>query len=243
VVDWSLSNNAEVLRVVGGVGDNQVVSSLLETLRDGGARIRGAAVFAFADPAWPVRYLTVALALLIPVVGVIAMFGWQARVHANARLGRRTLPHIDLPGDIRGGLPTFVSLVFMVVVPITMVAFLTLPLDALEIPWSRVDPALAAVVFAFFALVAYPEVVRRAIVHGEYLALLKPFPSFRAVGLAPLAYLFAVIGALLAGVLTALGLYAFIGGILFTAPIGQAMAAHVVMQWQRDLETASRGNP
>ena len=66
--------------------------------------------------------------------------------------------------------------------------------------------------------------------------MLKPFPSVRAIARAPLPFFFTVIATLVACLLAAVGIYGFLVGILFTAPIGHAVAAYVIMQWQRDVE-------
>ena len=52
-------------------------------------RTRGAFDYAFGDPAWPFRYAKLALITLIPVVGYMALLGWQVRVFESVRLGRR----------------------------------------------------------------------------------------------------------------------------------------------------------
>ncbi len=210
---------------------------MLETLRDGGRRIRDAVAFAFADPAWVLRYLAVAVVLLIPVVGAVAMLGWQVRVYEHARLGRRTLPRVNLRADMRRGVTPFVSVALMLVVPVAVALFITLPLDAAGIPPRRyADPELVQVAFVFFVFFTYPEILRRAIVHHETLAMLKPFPSFRAIWRAPLPFFFTVVGNLAACLIAAAGVYAFVVGILFSVPVGHAVVAHLVMQWQRDLE-------
>lgn len=193
--------------------------------------------FAFADPAWPLRYVTVAAVLLIPVVGYIAMLGWQARVFEHARLGRKRLPAIELPGDIRRGVTTFINVILLAAVPLAITLFVSLPFEAVGVvPQRWIDAQLVAVAAVFLVFFTYPELLRRALVHEERLAILKPFPSFRVIWREPQAFFFTVICTLVASVLAALGVYAFLIGILFTLPIGHAVAAHAVMQWQRDIE-------
>ena len=63
------------------LGDNPAMGGLIDTLRDGTGRIRTAVSFAFSDPAWAIRYLTLVAVLLIPLLGYVAMLGWQARAY------------------------------------------------------------------------------------------------------------------------------------------------------------------
>ncbi|MFC1611068.1 hypothetical protein ACFL6C_08920 [Myxococcota bacterium] len=210
---------------------------MLEVLQNGGRRIRDAFGYAFNDPAWAMRYGTAAILLLIPVVGYLALLGWQVRVYECARLGRRMLPRPELINDVRRGVPMFVNLVCLFVVPILLAILVALPLDALGISWQRyVGPEVLQALFVVLVFVSYPELLRRSLVYGERFVLLKPIPSIAAVSRAPLAFLFTVVGTFVAYLVAAFGIYAFVVGILFTAPIGHAMAAYLVMEWHRDLE-------
>ena len=212
----------------------------LEALQNGWRRTRDAFDYAFGDPAWPFRYLKLAFILLIPVVGYLALLGWQVRVFDSVRLGRRGLPVPELSTDIGRGVPTFINAILLFVVPVFLAAFLALPLDALGIPPNRyTDPEVLRWLASTFVVVAYPELLRRSVVRGEKLALLKPFPSFRAMLHDPVSFAFTLFGTVVALLVASFGIYAFGVGVLFTIPIGHAMAAHVVVHWQRDLETGS----
>jgi hypothetical protein len=210
-----------------------------ELLQETGARLARAFRFAFADRAWPQRYGMAALVLLIPVAGYLALLGWQRRVYEAIRRGERQLPRLALRGDVRLGLPTFVNLLLFFGVPL-LAAGLASPRRVFQRggPGFFVDTTATLLCVAIF--VVFPELLRRALVAGDPLAVARPWASLVVVRRRPAAYIVTGLAMFAAYLVMALGGYASFGiGLVLLAPPCHVLAAHLMTEWQHDVEASA----
>lgn len=207
-------------------------------MQEAGARLVRALRFAFADPAWPRRYALAGIALLIPVAGYLALLGWQRRVYEAVRRGDRQLPRLELRGDLRRGVPTLVNLLVFFGVPL-LLAGLASPQRLFHHGPGLLVEATARVL-AVLIFGAFPEMLRRALDSGEALVVVRPQASLIVVRRRPAAYIVTGLAMFAAFLVTALGGYLGFGvGLVLSAPLGHVLAAHLITEWQHDVEVST----
>jgi len=212
----------------------QVVEHLV---RETGARLGRAFRYAFADPEWPGRYLIAGAILLIPVAGYLALLGWQRRVYEAVRRGERHLPPPDLSQDIKLGVPTFVNVLVLGGAALLVMALVVIPLRAMGVrPGAYFPEPIVGPLFVVLVLVIFPEILRRALAAGDKAALLRPGLSLGVVRRQPRAYTVTVLGMVVAYLTAALGANVCCFGLVLTAPLGHVLAAHLIAEWERDVE-------
>jgi hypothetical protein len=220
-----------------------VTEAIGELLQETGARLTRAVRFAFADRAWPQRYGLAAAVLLIPVAGALALLGWQRRVFEGIRRGGPPqLPRLELKRDLRLGLPTFVNLLLFFGVPL-LLARLTSPRQIFA-RGAGCRVAATATVLSILVFVVFPELLRRVCTSGEHVALLRPRPSLLVVRRRPAAYIVTVLAMFAAWLVMALGATMSWGlGLLVAAPPAHVIAAHLMTEWQHDVEASAPPPP
>ncbi|MFT3842383.1 MAG: DUF4013 domain-containing protein [Myxococcaceae bacterium] len=200
-------------------------------------KLKAAFLGIFADASWPITIVKQGAFLLIPFVGYVALLGWQRRAFEAAREGDHKLPPAGFGVYLSAGWTPFFAIVLMYLIPVALFSLLIgVPAQILHIrigAWLPME--IFQVPLSLAIICAYVEVARRAFVSGEVASILKPAPSVRAIKAAPQTYLIiaaAMIGAYIAA--TA-GLSACLIGVLFTAPLGHAIAANLLAVWQNEL--------
>ncbi len=213
-----------------------------------------------SDPQWLKKYGLAGVFMLIPVVGPIAVMGWQRRVFEAARQGdTETLPDIDLGNDIGYGVPVFVAMLNLAV-PMMVVAAVLVAVGILAALLgggiesatdnSGVGGALSALVMlggyavmlvVIFAISLFvPEIQRRGF-NGEMTPLLSPGQSIAAIKNNLGAYGMVLVGMLIANFISSIGAFACYVGIFFTMPIAMAILARLIAQWDAVVEEQQLG--
>lgn len=189
----------------------------------------------FRDPRWLSKCLLQGLLGLVPVVGWIALLGWQRRVFSAARRGDDALPEPALAlGD---GAPLAIALVVWMAIPGVP---LGVAATALAATHHRVSGYLPPEILQFplglYAFATYPELLRRALSRSEWWAALRPAATIAAIRARPLSFLKAAGATFLALLVVAMGANACGVGLLLSAPVGHAMAAYVAFAWAREVD-------
>ncbi len=200
-------------------------------------RIKQAFLAPFADPDWATTSIRQGVWLLVPLVGYVALLGWQRAAFEAARRGEQRLPPPGFGEYLKQGWPTFWAVVLMYAVPVVLFSLLVeLPAQVLHL---RVGAYVPQEIFQFpgvaLVFLAYVEVLRRALVGGESASILRPGPSLRAIRKNPGAYFAIALAMVVAYIGASIGLYACCVGAIFTGPLGHAVAARLVLIWEQEL--------
>lgn len=212
----------------------------------------GAALeFAKSDPDWIKKCAIHGAVLLIPIAGALALFGWGRKVYENARSDERTLPDLDLGGEISYGIPPLVAMLNTVAITLPLMLVFGIIMAVVGAGTGAVGGAVGgdaagvvgllgagvSIIMWFVMMVTMlgiqvliPEIQRRGF-NGEMGPLFSPRASINAVKANPKAYLMTFIGLFVANFLGSLGAFACYIGMFVTLPFGHAMAAHILAQW------------
>lgn len=212
-----------------------------------------------ADPQWLRRYATVGLVSLVPVVGMLALVGWQRRVYELAREGdQQTLPPLRLGADIGHGVPVFVALLNLLAPAMVLGAALLVVLGAISSLAAFASPegqagaggavAVVGMALAYLLVLAaglgmnllQPEIQRRGF-NGDMMPLLAPGESIRAIRQNPGSYVMVLVSLFLANAIGALGAFACYLGLVVTLPMAMVVMARVIAQWDRVVEDSLYG--
>ena len=197
-----------------------------------------AITFASKDPDWWKKCLTVGLCVLIPVVGALILLGWQRRVFHQVRQGHPTpLPTVDIGADIQYGVAPLVASINALAILAVFGLGTAVATTAIAQTNERIAglitilAVLSMLVMGLTALALSPELLRRAFADGEMFPLFKPGPSLAILKAHPHDYLLLVAGAFVANFLGSLGAIACYVGLLVTSPLGKAIYAHMLAQF------------
>lgn len=200
-------------------------------------KLKAAFLGVFADPTWPQTILKQGAYLLIPFAGYVALLGWQRRAFEAARDGDHKLPPAGFGAYLSAGWTPFFAVVLMYLIPVALFSLVIgVPAQIFHIrigAWLPME--IFQVPLSLAIICAYVEVARRAFVTGEVAAIVKPGPSVRAIRAAPQSYLIIAAAMLGAYIAATAGLSACLIGVLFTAPLGHAIAANLLAVWQNEL--------
>lgn len=212
-----------------------------------GLNLGAALSFPFSDPAWPQACLMVGLALLLPVVGPLLHLGWQRRVFQRLRTGQPGLPPFDLMDDLSQGISPLLA-VLNAVGPLLIAVLVVLLPGMVLMSFSTSGDGLHTIglLFTVFGyLIAFvgslliwpllPELLRRGF-RGESLPLLRPGPSLAAMKAGGGDAVLAIFGLFVAQAVGGLGVALCWVGIFLTMPLGLAIGAHVLAQWDARVE-------
>jgi hypothetical protein len=198
--------------------------------------------FPFQDKDWFKKLAIAGLILLIPIVGLIYLLGWGLEITRQLIFGEPVvIPENDLGKFLGRGLKAFViSLVF------------SIPSMIFQLPSSILNVAAqnassddgSGAKFGGMAAIAICSGFLGAI-YGLFLAFVMPAAYalflknneeigagfrfgeiFGLIKKAPVAYLLAVVGGLIAGLISSLGVIACVVGLLITIPYSVLIMSH-----------------
>lgn len=227
-----------------GVSPGPAAPTAAATAADEQIDLAAAARAGMADPNWLPTVAMVGVATFVPLLGQLLHLGWARRLAAQLREGGPVpLPAVDLVEDVQAGVAPFAA-VLNLAVPAGVIATLTVVPGAIMTSVAE-GGALAVVgallqglgflllmVLNLVAIVTLPELLRRGF-RGELTPLLSPAESIQAIRARPSAYATVALGVFLAQMLGGIGTLVCYVGVVVTAPLGLAMAAHVIDQWDR----------
>jgi hypothetical protein len=206
----------------------------------------------FQGVGWLKNLVVIGLVVYIPIIGFCLLFGWQARIYDRVRDGRGGIPRLVWGEDLPRGAKIFGSFLLNATVPTLPIAgLLLLGIAVLNFGGDDMLPVALAILLPSYALLiivslmlnaVFPELERRAF-RGEWLILLRPMPSVRAIRAAPTSYLLALVGLFLGNLIGGLGVLVCYFGVFFSIPIGYAITSHVIAQWSMiidDIEIQDR---
>lgn len=191
------------------------------------------------DPNWLQKLLVVALINLIPIIGQIYVIGWMIEIIRRAVIQRQpiSLPDVDFGNFLTKGFKAFiVSFVFaipMIIVSIPMGIFSSLmdSSDA-QTAWAIVSMCMGLIMFLYGLLLAFivPAAYAILAVKDSVADALRPSDIFHLLKSAPGAYVVAILGTIVSGLLAPLGVIACGIGVLFTGVYASAVNAHFYAQ-------------
>ena len=210
-----------------------------------------ALMFPFQHPGWWKPALLLGLVYLVPIYGVVLMMGWIQKVYSGVRTGALDrLPDIDWGGDFTGGFRLMGSLLvgslvwtFGIGTTVAVMVGMGVGLGAAgqeeaagtALVLGTLLIQVPIIVLSIASYLVGGELGRRAL-SGDLFALLRWKRSIQVIAAHPIPYIVTMAGLVAALLATYLGLFACYFGIFVTMPIGAAMAAHVIAQWDRYLE-------
>lgn len=200
--------------------------------------------FAFQDKDWWKKCLVAGLYTFIPIIGMIAVMGWQRRIFDQIREGHPVpLPDVRFSEDLSYGLTPFIAMMNTGII----ILVLWFGMAILGGVAGAIDETLGGVMMIFgglcVSLVAmvlsllFPDFLRRAFVENERFPLFKPGPSMKAIKEDFGGYLMLYLGIYLANFLGGLGGLACGVGAVLTTPLGMAMMMHFLAQYTAKVES------
>lgn len=208
------------------------------------------------DPNWARKCFMAGLPILIPIIGWVALLGWERRHFEAVREGRDAeLPEPSLSEDLSRGVdPAIAVLNALPFVVLTFVMTFGLPLATglVSTVVAQVSQPLAGLIavsgtlmqlfgmFLSFALITMinlisPELLRRAFL-GEHFPLYSPRVSLSLIKEHLNDFVVVLVLSLLANLLAGFGVYLCCVGLLLTRPIAVAFQGHMLGQWQAKLD-------
>jgi hypothetical protein len=211
------------------------------------------------DEAWMRKALTVGACTLIPIVGIFQVLGYGKRVYQHAQAGNKDLPEPSLGEDIGGGFKTWL-LMLLNIFPALLIlmgcgmgcAFgsaiggtgIAAALGGGDSGDGGAGGALGGMVmlvgvFGSYALILLGALfigiisidLTRRIYNDESFPMFSPGASIGAIKRNPGAFLMTWLGMFLARILGAVGVVLCYIGVFLTMPIGMALSARVLAQW------------
>ena len=193
--------------------------------------------FVFQDSEWFKKIILISLISLIPIVGQLVAFGFmleiQKRVINNDPV---PLPELDFGGFLGKGFQAFiVAFVYSIpliilVLPTQVIPFLADTMDAelvatLTVAVSCICGGLA---FIYGLLMAFllPAAFGKLVTEGSMSAAFKIGEVFGLVRKAPVAFLIALLGSFVAGIVAPLGSIACGIGVLLTTTYSYCIMGH-----------------
>ncbi len=218
--------------------------------------------YVFEDSDWMKKVGIAALAMLVPILGQIAVLGWSLEITRRLIMGQVTdlLPDwTDFMDHFMRGVKAFViGLVFAlpsIFISICQGIFNVLATNP-DFSSSDAGGAFVAGVgivsmcigcfsflYSIFLGVVMPAAYANFVVSGEIGAGLRFGEIFGLVRAAPGPYLMALLGGIVTGIIAMLGMIACFIGVVFTAALAMAMNAHLYGQAYNAAKTAQANAP
>ncbi|MCB9764898.1 MAG: DUF4013 domain-containing protein [Alphaproteobacteria bacterium] len=210
--------------------------------------------FVLKDKAWISKVILPGLLTFIPILGPLALLGWERRIYHQIRAGQEDegLPAMDIGDDIAGGVAPAVALLnlfgpllifpmlfamFPVLISIGEAAGNRTVLDLIRafVMLMTVVGGLGFAALSFGAGFLVPELLRRGF-NGEATPALRPRVSVAAIQENPMPLIVAALGMMGANFVGSLGWMACGIGLVLTVPFAVATNAHITAQWARVAE-------
>lgn len=210
--------------------------------------------FPFQDPDWVKKMIIPALVMLIPIVGQIVVLGWALDITRRViRQDPTPLPEFDFGKNLSDGFKGFIiSLVYAIPaiilsLPPAIVSMLVSSGDTTSTDAYGAGIAIVSVCcYGLLFLYGLALSVILPAAYGHYVATENLSSAFRfrevfgLVRAAPGAYLFVLLGVLLAGIIGGLGTILCFIGVVATYTYAMAVEGHLYGQAYNEA-TANRG--
>ena len=207
--------------------------------------------FPFEDPDWLKKIALAGLVGLIPIVGPFFVSGWGLEVARRVIKGESVLlPDINFGEYLGLG---FKQLVIIFVYALPMIVF-ALPMvivgaggaaagmdeETLAIVVSVISCCCGGLMFLYGLLLAFmvPAALGRFLDTGELGAAFKVKEVFALVKAAPVPFLIAIAGSMVASFVASLGSIALIIGAIFTFAYSMAIMGHFYGQAYNEAKSA-----
>ncbi|MDG1484212.1 MAG: DUF4013 domain-containing protein [Myxococcota bacterium] len=211
----------------------------------------GAALeFAKADPDWVKKCGLHGLVLFIPIAGTLSMLGWSRKVYEGAKTGDRTLPELDIGSEVSHGIAPLVAVLNLIAVLFPVIIFFVIGTAIGSAVGGEMGGIISIIIMlllfgmqivvSLMMIAIMPELQRRGY-NGEMGPLFSPGTSFRAIKANPKAYAMTVLGLFVAQLISSIGAFACYIGVFITMPFGNAMAAHILAQWDSMVQLNEAG--
>jgi Protein of unknown function (DUF4013) len=207
--------------------------------------------FPFEDPDWLKKIALAALVSLIPIVGQLFIAGWMMEITRRVIKGEPVLlPDINFGEHLGLGFKQMViGLVYalpMIVLAIPMAivgaggAAAGMDEDTLAIVVSVISCCCGGLMFLYGLLLAFmvPAALGRFLDTGELGAAFKVKEVFALVKAAPVPFLIAIAGAIIAGMIAPIGGIAIGIGAIFTTAYAMAIMGHFYGQAYNEAKAA-----
>jgi len=201
------------------------------------------------QPGWLGTCLLVGVCGLVPVLGWLVFFGWQRRIFDRLRAGEADgLPGCEPLADAAYGLRPFLATCAAAVIVVAPPALIQAALleaipglvvahggSSMALELLTLGAAMAAVLAAIVLFLVYQCELLRLILRGRWVPV-APVASARAIRSNVVSYALLTVGVHIAyGIVGAAGALALGVGLLVTAPLSGAMAAHLLAQWDSEV--------
>lgn len=199
--------------------------------------------YATSDPDWMSKMAIAGLHMLIPIVGIVALFGWTRDIFLRVRAGEEGLPKMELGKHMELGWAPIVAilnislLALVIVVPIMGSAVLLIAAEETGSEALEVLAVLAMLLSQVFTMIfalginfLAPEIWRRGF-HGEMGPLFSFGQSWRNVKGNLMPCFLVVVGFFVAQMAGSVGVMLCYVGMFLTLPFSYVVMAHLVAQW------------
>lgn len=203
--------------------------------------------FPFQDEEW-IKKIAIAGVLSLTIIGMIPVFGWSLMVTKRVITGETpTLPDwSDFAGYIVLAIKALVvgfafSIpILIVVVPVSLATTLLTDGEGLRTALTVINVCLSCVVILYSILLAFvvPAAYGQLAATGSVGAALNPGKLIAMIRAVPSAYLMAVLGYIVAGIVSGLGVILCIIGVFATAAYAMAVQAHLYGQAYKEAAAA-----
>jgi len=207
--------------------------------------------FPFQHPGWWKPALLLGVVYLVPIYGIVLMMGWIQDIYNGVRAGTlERLPDVDWSGHFSGGLRLTGSLLvgsliwtFLMMGAMGLFFLFGAGLEAagqseaaaISVLIGTFVIQLPMIALMFASYFVGGELGRRAL-NGDLFALMRWKRSIQVIIAHPMSYIITLAGLFAAMMAMYTGIFACYFGFLVTMPLGAAMAAHMLAQWDRHLD-------
>lgn len=210
--------------------------------------------FVFEDEEWIVKVLLAAVVAFIPIVGGLAILGWGVEI--TKRVIQKDPELLPGWGDfvnylIKGLVVILIGFVYMLPVILVQICsngtfFMGMESgeEGLEILANIVLVCFGCLSFIYAVLVYFfmAAAIGRYADTGSVGAAFQFGKVFAIVRAAPAAYLMALVGSFLAGMIATVGIIACAIGVFFTIAYANAINAHLMGQAYNEAKLAMGGD-
>jgi len=205
--------------------------------------IGAAFTYATSDPDWMKKVVIAGLHMFVPLLGVVALFGWTREIFFRVKRGEEGLPDIQFGKHLSEGWAPIVALmslsllIFVLMIPmlcggVFMAAAEETGSDAARFVGTLVMllSQLLMMVGVLAINVLAPEFWRRGF-HGEMGPVFSIGKSLRNIKDHAIPCLLVIVGFFVAQMVGSIGVMACYVGMFLTLPFSYVVMAHLVAQW------------